>query len=1615
MPQVFEEKQWQQQAFPLKREIATEKGKQEDSAPLRAEEYGYNSNNMQQFAKPDSTYRHSDPSTPQFSFGFSSQPIIFGRGTTASNSSKVTAKGSAQEFLNNGKLSGGVFGEGGRKENVEANANWRNEKSWKFVAADKYSSQSAGFGMPTSVEGLRKNLESRLSMQGSSLNTSSIQHATTSDDTTQAMENGSASASGESMFTTQTSENLAHSSFPDPKSTSSEKKKTPEVFVFGASGSLGTSFKSNAPQQKSFQSAFAASSSRSRASKFKRQSSAVKGKGLAPLGGMQQSAPEFSRDASPRSNAGLDSNTESSHCDEAECSDAGIWPEENLDTRMNFEVNEIFQHFHTSGEKADLGLQDEPSTWPPEGLSNTAKEDNYSHYNFDQQDYIPHNEEAQPAKNRQNLGSLFGSWWPFHNKSDEHSRQNWEVGGSSNTSKVEYNAANSVDAGASSAVPEQPDLLASYGKAFDNMQNQMGTFPDGSESSDKTSSNLGFSGLSFVKEPIVTESDWKFDSKEPPKPFIFGAPQQFQTQADSNSERAYGGSNNTSASENVGILQNEKLRKDFSSGCEESIASELSSLFTSFSVGTDSSTAVHKGPSNMDRKPFSHSSVSTDYEPAKKPFHNLNSLDSMHSSSFVERDNEYPTGEFSGPLSSSESSASENSPARGEHRREREKPFNKTQCFEFQGSTKAKITGFATGKKKSRASLNMRKQGRGANRLRRSAHSTSFKGTAATPMDYSPGVNDAGLSSGAANLEQPYLNCDGTMNMDGSEILRQLSEIQSMKNFTVAAGLGNDQESIASQNEKQASENLNDWTDHKFSSKRSGKWKRVGSDEGQSPSAYWENMGMAQQPEREDESLADGYEFLNAEESNHEPTFTFGTSSSTTNSSFFHRRYARIPQKEKARETFEGFASLDSTTAGGSDGSEMIDQDSVSQAKVGAGYFLSQATVDKKGPLGTLRTLVSNNNQNSSNNSNAEEFAALNTDSSLSSHPFVSGISESSSAVKSAAAEQVCERWRLRGNQAYANGDFPKAEEYYSRGASSVSPDETSQSCIRASMLCYSNRAATRMAIGRMREALADCKRAMVVDPSFLRVRLRAASCHLALGESKAAADMFKECLKYGKESIKPDTKILSEAMEGAKKSQQLDEYSDRALELLEQQTIMDSTSAMRLINEALSISSFSEPLHELKAQALLSLRRYEECIQLCEQSLPAAERNHGFAVNEQQHQDFSLRECQSTENVHLKLWRWRLSAKALYHLGKLDESLDLLVKHEDAVSMGLTDKAMNVDSLAPFLANIRDLLRHKAAGNEAFQVGKHAEAVEHYTAALACNGDSRPYNAVCFCNRAAASQALGHIADAIADCSRAIALDSNYPKALSRRATLHEMIRDYGQACNDLRRLITLLEDYQLHVKNNQATKGGGSNINAQDLRQARERLEKGEEEMKKSHPIDHYLVLGVDFLCSASEIKKAYRKAALKHHPDKAGQFLARGENGDDGTLWKEVGDEVRRDAERLFKLIGEAYAILSDPTKRLRYDTDEENRKQRGKDNNNVVPNSSTEGYRSQYERSGRRQRDRWDAWQGYAPQYQRWQSGPDAAQPDTYGRRSTYGADPAKTGKASWNADFSWDKI
>ena len=63
-----------------------------------------------------------------------------------------------------------------------------------------------------------------------------------------------------------------------------------------------------------------------------------------------------------------------------------------------------------------------------------------------------------------------------------------------------------------------------------------------------------------------------------------------------------------------------------------------------------------------------------------------------------------------------------------------------------------------------------------------------------------------------------------------------------------------------------------------------------------------------------------------------------------------------------------------------------------------------------------------------------------------------------------------------------------------------------------------------------------------------------------------------------------------------------------------------------------------------------------------------------------------------------------------------------------------------------------------------------------------------------------------------------------------------------------------------------------------------------------------DYYEILGLNKDATTEEIKKAYRKLALKYHPDR---------NSSDSN------------AEKKFKEINEAYQVLSDSEKRARYD--------------------------------------------------------------------------------------------
>ncbi|XVE95885.1 hypothetical protein REPUB_Repub02eG0173700 [Reevesia pubescens] len=567
-----------------------------------------------------------------------------------------------------------------------------------------------------------------------------------------------------------------------------------------------------------------------------------------------------------------------------------------------------------------------------------------------------------------------------------------------------------------------------------------------------------------------------------------------------------------------------------------------------------------------------------------------------------------------------------------------------------------------------------------------------------------------------------------------------------------------------------------------------------------------------------------------------------------------------------------------------------------------------------------------------------------------------------------AAIHEACEMWRLRGNQAYRNDNLSKAEEFYTEGINSIPSNETSQYSIKPLVLCYSNRAATRISLGRMKEALNDCQMAAALDPNFLKVYVRAANCHLLLGETENAIRYFNKCLGSGAD-VCLDRRITIDAADGLQKTQRVDELTNRSAILLDEKSSSAASSALDTIAEALSISSYSEKLLEMKAEALYVLRKYEEVIQLCEQSLYVAEKNFSKAETDNQLASIDGSGCYSTA----MLWRWHLMSKSYFSMGKLEKALELLQNLEQVGSV--KDKhGSKISEISVSLAvTIRELLRLKNAGNEAVRSGRYTEAVEHYTLALSSNVESRPFAAICFCNRAAAHQALGQIADAIADCSLAMALNENYTKAVSRRATLHEMIRDYGQASSDLQRLISILEK-QSNKKSQQSGTPDRSTGNSKELRQAQRQLSSVQEEAKREIPLDLYLILGVKPSDFTSDVKKAYRKAALRHHPDKAGQFLARSESGDEGRLWKEIAEEIHKDADRLFKMIGEAYAVLSDTAKRSEYDLEEEIRKAPKESKSNPFERPRDE-YGYPYERSSNRRYWRGN-WKEYTNSHSRW---------------------------------------
>ncbi|XP_061447030.1 dnaJ homolog subfamily C member 7 isoform X2 [Rhineura floridana] len=198
---------------------------------------------------------------------------------------------------------------------------------------------------------------------------------------------------------------------------------------------------------------------------------------------------------------------------------------------------------------------------------------------------------------------------------------------------------------------------------------------------------------------------------------------------------------------------------------------------------------------------------------------------------------------------------------------------------------------------------------------------------------------------------------------------------------------------------------------------------------------------------------------------------------------------------------------------------------------------------------------------------------------------------------------------------------------------------------------------------------------------------------------------------------------------------------------------------------------------------------------------------------------------------------------------------------------------------------NAKALKAKKDDGNKAFKEGNYKLAFDLYTEALAIDPNNRKTNAKLYCNRGTVNAKLRKLDEAIEDCTSAIKLDDTYIKAYLRRAQCYMDTEQYEDAVRDYEKV------YQ-----------------TEKTKEHKQLLKNAQLELKKSKRKDYYKILGVDKNASEDEIKKAYRKRALMHHPDRHSGASA----------------EVQKEEEKKFKEVGEAFTILSDPKKKARYDS-------------------------------------------------------------------------------------------
>ncbi|KAI0758959.1 protein prenylyltransferase [Fomes fomentarius] len=439
--------------------------------------------------------------------------------------------------------------------------------------------------------------------------------------------------------------------------------------------------------------------------------------------------------------------------------------------------------------------------------------------------------------------------------------------------------------------------------------------------------------------------------------------------------------------------------------------------------------------------------------------------------------------------------------------------------------------------------------------------------------------------------------------------------------------------------------------------------------------------------------------------------------------------------------------------------------------------------------------------------------------------------------------EPDADKIKEQGNTAFKAGRFQEAIDQYSR-AIDLRPAEPT---------FWTNRAAAYMALKRFKPALVDCQQAATLqaDAPQAKTLVRLARCQLSTGSTAPALSTLRAVLA-------------------------IDAKNAPALQL--QKRVLDLEAHLRNLEGArdrkewgmarLALDKCIQVIEGEGGDIPIQWRLWRIELEIAKKNWDAA----SLAANDALRSDPNSPDVMTVRGLLLFL-----TAKTAQATQHVQSALRLDPGHETAMKLR---------------KRIKDVERLKEEGNVAFKTGKLSEAADKYGEAIdrigsdEAEGEGGQIRAMLLSNRATTLVKLGRYEDALADTEASLLLNPTSFKALRTRARIHLHMENYDASIADFKSAIE---------------QAGFENCDA-DVRALKSELKKAEVALKRSKTKDYYKILGVERDCTDAEVRKAYRRESLKHHPDKGGD-------------------------EEKFKLVVEAHGVLSDPQKRQRYDLGED----------------------------------------------------------------------------------------